>query len=267
MLRFFARSFTVAFCELDRAANELGLLLITPNPAPIPELRREFIWTNVERYVGDINKEVENLPLSFSLKDQLKRLKDRVANHSEENVSVAIAVLQEARKNLENELSQHLYMMIPSDLAGLYMHPETLFGEETESKFPDAVKDMHDGIRCFVLDRWTASVFHFMRVLEHAIHWLSNDVGVSTANVSLENWKNILDQIEKKIRELEQLLKSQQKTDDLKFYSEAAANFRYFKDAWRNHVSHARVTYDSGDAKRVMDHVADFMRHLTARIP
>jgi hypothetical protein len=139
-------------------------------------------------------------------------------------------------------------------------------GQTFETAFQDAIKDAHSGIQCFVLDQWTASVFHFMRVLEHGIRCICLIVEIPTENIQLENWKNILDQIEKKIRAMEQRPRSQEKVENLRFLSEAAANFRYFKDAWRNHVSHSRAVYDSIDAKRVMDHVIDFMQQLAKRI-
>jgi hypothetical protein len=51
----------------------------------------------------------------------------------------------------------------------------------------------------------------------------------------------VIDRIEAKIREREKALKrGQEKDATLKFYSQAAVQFRYFKDAWRNHVAHLR---------------------------
>jgi hypothetical protein len=64
----------------------------------------------------------------------------------------------------------------------------------------------------------------------------------------LKNWKNVIDGIEKKIRELEGMKTGQVKDAKLKAYSEAAVQFRYFKDAWRNHVAHLRATYDDDQA-------------------
>jgi hypothetical protein len=43
----------------------------------------------------------------------------------------------------------------------------------------------------------------------------------------------------------------------------AAAEFRYFKDAWRNHVMHDRNdSYDEPEALRVLEHVTRFMTLL-----
>jgi hypothetical protein len=51
---------------------------------------------------------------------------------------------------------------------------------------------------------------------------------------------------------------------EITHYSEAATQFRHFKDAWRNHVSHARASYDEREAWSVLVHVRKFMQHLAA---
>ena len=38
----------------------------------------------------------------------------------------------------------------------------------------------------------------------------------------------------------------------MQFYSETATQFRYFKNAWRNHVSHSNATYDEAQAEKIM---------------
>jgi hypothetical protein len=53
---------------------------------------------------------------------------------------------------------------------------------------------------------------------------------------------------------------------EITFYSEAASQFRYYKDAWRNHVSHAREHYDDRDAETVLTHVRATMQTLAKGI-
>jgi hypothetical protein len=38
--------------------------------------------------------------------------------------------------------------------------------------------------------------------------------------------------------------------------------FRYFKDAWRNHVDHGREHYDEHQADTILTHTIDFMVFL-----
>jgi hypothetical protein len=106
----------------------------------------------------------------------------------------------------------------------------------------------------------TASVFHMMRVLEFGIEWLAKDVDVT---VGVDTWHTILDQIEKRIREMANTLpRGVEKNARLQFLSEAAKEFRYFKDGWRNYVSHARSVYDEHQARSVLEHVKSFMLTL-----
>jgi hypothetical protein len=133
--------------------------------------------------------------------------------------------------------------------------------------FPSSAKDLIEACKCYALDRNSASVFHSMGVLQKGLYALAADLGVEfTEGIELENWQNIIESIEKKIREMQALKKGKEKDAKLTFYSEAAVQFRYVKDAWRNHVGHQREEYDSDQAHSILIHVRDFMKQLAARL-
>jgi hypothetical protein len=103
-----------------------------------------------------------------------------------------------------------------------------------------------------------------MGVAQGGLHALAKDLQVSFPfPVDLAEWKNVIDKIEAEIRKLEQLPKGQIKDEKLKFYSNVAVQFRYFKDAWRNHVAHFREKYDEHQALSILIHVRDFMEYLS----
>ena len=56
--------------------------------------------------------------------------------------------------------------------------------------------------------------------------------------IDQENWGNIIDQIEAEIRRREKLPRTDPLRTNLQFFSDAASNFRHFKNAWRNVVFH-----------------------------
>ena len=112
------------------------------------------------------------------------------------------------------------------------------------------------------LSEWTACVFHLMRSVEVALREMAVRVGLPPDAMALENWKNILDQIEKKLREMESLPKSSEKARTIQELSSCAVQFRYFKDAWRNHVAHAHKSYDERDALEIWHHVRNVMSHI-----
>jgi hypothetical protein len=132
------------------------------------------------------------------------------------------------------------------------------------NSFPSAKEDARSAIECFGIAQNTACVFHLMRVLEHGLAALAKDVG---KEFDVQNWQNIIDQIESEVRNLGKRLPSgAAKNARLQFLSEAAKEFVYFKDGWRNYVSHGRGNYDEYQARSVMEHVRSFMTTLSSKL-
>jgi hypothetical protein len=130
--------------------------------------------------------------------------------------------------------------------------------------FKDILADAEAATDCYALDRNDACGFHSMRVLEHGLRALATDVG---RTFELQQWGNIIDEIESSIRAEERALpKGSAKNDRLEFLSKAAREFFYFKEGWRNHVSHNRTKYDTPQALSILTHVRDFMNHLSNRL-
>jgi cell fate (sporulation/competence/biofilm development) regulator YlbF (YheA/YmcA/DUF963 family) len=209
-------------------------------------------------------KHVKYLELKQSLK-YIETIRQNLAksDYKYGDYEQDVEILQ-GREN--HELEDIVFGFIPADKAAYFQNKE-LFGADVNAKFQSAAKDIQEAGNCHAHGNYTASVFHLMRVLEIALHVLANAVGVTfPAAIELENWKNIIDKIDSAIKAQEQLPKSTQKSEDLQFYSEAAKEFRYFKDAWRNHVSHSRVDYEVHDATKIMEHVKDFMQHLATKL-
>ncbi|HEY2975871.1 MAG TPA: hypothetical protein VGJ48_25375 [Pyrinomonadaceae bacterium] len=218
-------------------------------------------------YRGVLHKMREhcsNIGLTYSIKGI-----DRISTKLIEEQILSTEIkhdLRSLRERVFDELDNNFFLVIPRTKAQYYHFTHPLFDVAISKAFPDSWDDVWAAGRCFALDEWTACVFHLMRVAEHGLRSLADRIGVTFASPpELENWKNIIDLIEKKIKELEALPKSVKKSEDLKFYSDAAVQFRYFKDAWRNHVSHSRENYDERKASSVLDHVLEFMRELASR--
>ena len=56
------------------------------------------------------------------------------------------------------------------------------------------------------------------------------------------------------------------KSKRLQFLSEAAKEFVFFKDGWRNYVSQDLASYDEYQARSVLEHVRAFMIVLSSRL-
>lgn len=130
--------------------------------------------------------------------------------------------------------------------------------------FPSAKKDIEEAVDCYALDHNTACVFHLMRVLEHGLRAFAADVGKS---FDIQNWQNIIDEIESAIRvEAKGLPRGAPRMERLQFLSEAAKEFHYFKDGWRNYVSHNRVEYDEHQCLSALEHTRSFMNAISSRL-
>lgn len=162
-------------------------------------------------------------------------------------------------RRVEDELASILLLHVPTDRAAYYLSPWA--GWETISaSFPSVSFDVEERAKCFALGRYTAAVFHSMRVLEVGLIMLADALGVDSAYA---NWQKVIDQIE---AECKKLALDRSRKDDAQFYSEAATQFLYFKDAWRNHVMHVRQSFDEERAQRICDSTRAFMAHLATNL-
>ena len=129
--------------------------------------------------------------------------------------------------------------------------------------FESTIYDSVEGSVCYAMGRNTASVFHMMCVLEYGLASLAKALNV---NYSRKGWDRAIERIESKVKAELDAKKSPvtkrvatAREKRLSFYSEAAKEFTYFKEAWRNHTAHGRKQYDEFEAARVITHVRDFM--------
>jgi hypothetical protein len=167
------------------------------------------------------------------------------------------------RETLDFGLKGHLIYRYPTE-KGDVLRRWKVDWEAARQSFPSAEDDIRASVDLWAMYHSTAAVFHLMRVLEHGLRALAADLGKT---FDIQNWQNILDEIEAEIRaQGKSLPRGMPKTERLRFLSEAAKEFSFFKDGWRNYVSHSRANYDEHQARSVMDHVRTFMNGLAAQL-
>jgi hypothetical protein len=226
-------------CDPDEPGTEL-------NQREIAELRDTL---------GKILRECRALGLRTATRVVAKAMGDLPETERE------FAVIIETVKG---EIASKRFLYIP-DYRSAYFNldlPQFL----TEA-FPFASREMFTASRSVSVGLSTACVFHAMRAAELGVRALANELGGITfsVDISLVEWAQILDKIDARIREMKQLPRGTKKDEDLQFYSEAASQFRYFKDGWRVRVAHARATYDKQQAVEVLNHTLSFFRTLAIR--
>lgn len=227
---------------------------------------------NLAKYLKKVEKLQSHLT-DMGFKHSLKYVKSIV-----DNLSTNKYTYEEYSKDLDilndriiDELEDIFFLFIPSERAA-YFNNKSLFGQEVAAKFPNANREFQEAGNCYATENYTACVFHLMRSLEYGLRALARNLRVSFRRgrkivpIDLQHWGNIINEIESKIDELNKLPRSRHKTRSLQFYSEVAKEFRYFKDAWRNHVMHTQAEYNQRDADRVIEHVRDFMQHIATKL-
>jgi hypothetical protein len=257
--------------NFERCCSYGYMLIETP---PVDEAqRRKLLDNSLAKYREALDGFSEacmdgKMPISYPVRRQIEAFKRRladVANNIVDHKTVNAQAIQ-IRQLLLDDLSQHLFICIPAEYRELIEQEEPIFGDSVANVFDKAKRDIEASSRCLALGEWTACVFHSMRVLEYGLRELASLVELPADAMAQENWKNVIDQIEAKIRGMEALPKSAEKSAALKTYSEAALQFRYFKDAWRNYVSHTNEPSDERDASSVWNHVKEFMQQLADEI-
>jgi hypothetical protein len=166
---------------------------------------------------------------------------------------------------LKAEIKSKQFLFVPSHLAKYH---DLILQSFITTAFPLASKEIVNAGNCLAAGLYTACVFHSMRAAEIGVRVLGNTLGVTFPDkpIELAEWQNILDQAESKIKEMKDLKPRQHKDEELKFWSQAATQFIYFKDAWRVRVAHARETYEETPATRVFSHTLELFEVLATRL-
>jgi hypothetical protein len=196
--------------------------------------------------------------------DSAKTIEDITDSVREADLEILQSNVSLILKQINRQLEERIFFVLSPRNSSLYK-ASFPFGENVALKFPSAYFDTLEATKCLATGRYTSCVFHLMRTLESGLRVFADNLDIT--DFGLENWKVITDQIEKKLKLLEETLpKSQEKSDLLQFANEAAKEFSHFRIAWRNHVSHSRASYVEEEALKIYDHVKDFMIHLSTQL-
>lgn len=225
--------------------------------------RRLLLLRNLKGWFEGLGESCKSVPISRYVHVQINWLLKSIPENSIGiNIDILSVRCHDLIMMITADLSDNYFLFIAKGDRDFYEQKSPIFGSAVAAGFPSASREFASAGRCFALDEHTACVFHLMRGLEVALRVLAVEVGLTPEEVALDGWKTVIDRIEKQVRAMEALPKSEEKSERVRLLSGVAQQFRYFKDAWRNHVAHARSYYDGREADSIMRSVADFMRQL-----
>lgn len=255
VLNFYAAAFLAAANTLDKIWYEI----VNSQKKALPRVREDLVSAL------DTLAEVLHSVEIKSLDGQIKRLGKKAANPESDWLAV-VTLLEELRHGVIDVAKSHRFLMLSPDDTEFFLEPP--ISEGTLEKLPMIEADIIEAGKCYALDRWTASIFHSMRVLEIGLRIMAAKLGVKP----LANWYDLIKGCEKAIEEISLDTHGTDWRQEKHFYAEAATDFRHFKDAWRNYAMHVGDPrkgvrqYGKSEAWRVLTHVRSFMEHLSTRV-
>jgi hypothetical protein len=197
------------------------------------------------------------------------RIENKAQRPDEFKPSMA-SVVNELRHCILKELRDRKFMFIPIE-ESKYYDQEALFGQEIQSRFPQANAEISAAGNCYATGNYTACVFHLMRAVEIGARCMVTRLGVHAhlngQPLELCDWGTLIAALQKGVDTLATGTRTDmRKKKRFEFYNHAVGSFRNFKDAWRNHVSHTREMYQPGKTKDIMDNTRQFMTHLAEQL-
>jgi hypothetical protein len=244
---------------LLRVINQGGLVLKDRPEDFVSKATRERMTGWFEKVGRQVAQEYEWSAVEDRINLFMKRMEK--PNFSNRDLEFEIKAFKDA---ISDGLKNQLIYRYPIDKANVILAKKAKW-EPVVSVFPQAEYDISAGVDIWALGHYTASVFHFMRVLEHGLFAIATHLSVEC---SIENWHTIIGRIEAEISNRQKTLRrGEDKNKKLQFLSEAAKEFTYFKDGWRNYVAHKKIVYDEHLARSAMEHVRQFMTVLAKGLP
>jgi hypothetical protein len=248
-----------------KVALDLQNLRVHARLSPKGSTVNEIDQGEFEKFLASMKEECGNLTLKHTLnmtlgieaKYRSKATPGMFSYLDKYTYSDLVNDLDALDISFSSELREELIFRLPSERRD-YLEKDDLFGSDVTAAFPSAIDDIRNAGTCFAVEQWDASVFHLMKTLERGLHALAARFGVTFEQA---NWHNVIEQIEAKVRRMDSSFGADWK-EKQKFYSEAASQFMFLKEAWRNYVMHAGDVYDEGKSLSVLSHVREFMQAL-----
>lgn len=186
---------------------------------------------------------------------QANRVNDAVGGLLEREEFPEISrLLMDLHARIIDELGAVLFLHVPNPKAVIYENPLNGW-KPVVARLPSAQLDIEEAGKCFALSRYTATVFHLMRVMEIGLDALMLKLSLPA---HLPSWDAKLKKIEDELDRLS----SDRTSAEVDFYRQALANYRAVQTAWRNPTMHVEKIYTEEMAAEIVAAVKGFMRHV-----
>jgi hypothetical protein len=189
-----------------------------------------------------------------------------LARLNEQNCQVTLLEFSDGLKDIESRLADHLkflkFFVIPEEQAILFEGADRLLKHRTAALFPSIWFDCEESAKCLCLSRYTASVFHTMRILEIAIASFAKRLGIADpVKATDRSWGVMLNKVRDGIDT--KFPKSKRLPDTEGSQLEAIyVSLDAIKNPWRNATMHVESVYTEEEARHILvctSHLMDKM--------
>ncbi len=174
-------------------------------------------------------------------------------------------VYQELGRRIQDELSSAKFLYLPPSRAVYYEQKDEsdtkyqLLTPEGKKKFAQSIEDAEEAAKCIAVGRYTAAVFHLMRVMERGVQRLGKKLKVSIP-VEEKDWGFISKHITGALNHLPNSTPQEKRVHTR--YAKAAVYLDNVREAWRNPTMHPKETYTDEEAENVFRFVKQYMEYL-----
>lgn len=167
---------------------------------------------------------------------------------------------------IQSELGNRKAMMVPADRAPFYKIEDTILGRDIISKFTELGKDATEAGNCFALGRYSAAVFHLMRVMERLVQRFGNKPAIKVRDLHRKSWGQILNEISPKINRMEESTagKKAKKSSYHRCWASLDGICRGIRNPLTHQITHISGDYDAEEAKKIIELVKGFANDFAA---
>ena len=178
-----------------------------------------------------------------------------------------VELLKDISSRMADELEFRVFIAMTQKELEYYEPEDYLFGVEFDVKFAsDGVFELDEAAKCLAIGRSTASVFHFMRLMEIGIRALARCLQIPDPTKPAErNWGRILGEIKKAV-DARWPNVMQRSHGDGALFEQLYASLDAVRNPWRNATMHVEKKYTYDEAEHIFIAVKGFMMKLSSRM-
>lgn len=240
--------------DLEVTSDELEAWFV----AAAEEERRAAALSNPVDALGQLVELAERLELPVSA--------ELIRQNLARGHAIGLAEYRLLKQALYTEIKGKALLYIPRERASFYEN-ETILTDRAKGAFGSAYAELREAGSCYAVGRNTATVLHCMRAAEVGVKAMARALGYRPDDLTQQDWHPVLLKCESIIEEMRnKMKKGPEKEAELAFYSQAAVQFRHFKDGYRVRAAHARAPFLEGEAKQILDATISFYETLASRL-